>query len=201
MAVTGQQDGDNVDHYEVLRLPSGEEGAALSVKKIKKAYRAQSLLRHPDKRPGDPNTTVDFKSLKSSYEFLLDESLRRQFDARLRGRRKTAARVGNVGPRGARVWCASTPGRRNHHESQQARGCGSRIKVRGRTRDWDRDEVAGESSEFRLQAYPREPDSVSLYTRHAYSWDPWPTHPTHTHTQLGFALTTSRRDTLSTYSH
>jgi DnaJ family protein C protein 17 len=35
----------------VLGLPSGEEGAALSVKQIKKAYRAQSLLRHPDKRP------------------------------------------------------------------------------------------------------------------------------------------------------
>ncbi|KQK23767.1 dnaJ homolog subfamily C member 17 [Brachypodium distachyon] len=96
MAATGQV-GDDVDHYEVLRLPSGEEGAALSVEQIEKAYRTQSRLRHPDKRPDDPNATADFQSLASSYKFLRDESLRRQFDARLRGRREAAARAAATG--------------------------------------------------------------------------------------------------------
>ena len=96
MAAMGQE-GDDVDHYEVLRLPSGEEGAALSVERIDKAYRTQSRLRHPDKRPDDPNATADFQSLTSSYKFLRDESLRRQFDARLHGRRKAAARAAATG--------------------------------------------------------------------------------------------------------
>ncbi|KQK22234.1 hypothetical protein BRADI_1g65977v3 [Brachypodium distachyon] len=87
----------DLDHYEMLRLPSGEEGAALSVEQIEKAYRTQSRLRHPDKRPDDPNATADFQSLASSYKFLLDESLRRQFDARLRGRREAAARAAATG--------------------------------------------------------------------------------------------------------
>ncbi|XBH96402.1 hypothetical protein VPH35_086794 [Triticum aestivum] len=67
MAVMGREGDDDVDHYEVLRLPSGEEGAALSVERIDKAYRTQSRLRHPDKRPDDPNATADFQSLTSSY--------------------------------------------------------------------------------------------------------------------------------------
>nr|BAK04100.1 predicted protein [Hordeum vulgare subsp. vulgare] len=96
MAAMGQE-GDDIDHYEVLRLPSGEEGAALSVEQIEKAYRTQSRLRHPDKRPDDPNATADFQSLASSYKFLRDESLRRQFDARLRGRREAAARAAATG--------------------------------------------------------------------------------------------------------
>lgn len=97
MAATGLDGGDDVDHYEVLCLPSGAEGAALSVEQIEKAYKTQSRLRHPDKRPDDPNATADFQSLASSYKFLRDESLRRQFDARLRGRREAAARAAATG--------------------------------------------------------------------------------------------------------
>ncbi|XP_037424889.1 dnaJ homolog subfamily C member 17-like [Triticum dicoccoides] len=87
----------DVDHYEVLRLPSGEEGEALSVEQIDKAYRAQSRLRHPDKRPDDPAATADFQGLVTSYRLLRDESLRRQFDARLRARRGAAARAAATG--------------------------------------------------------------------------------------------------------
>nr|CAB3505048.1 unnamed protein product [Digitaria exilis] len=76
MAAMGHED-DDVDHYEVLCLPSGEEGAALTVEQIEKAYRTQSRLRHPDKRPDDPNATADFQLLSSSYKLLRDESLRR----------------------------------------------------------------------------------------------------------------------------
>ncbi|KAF8780086.1 hypothetical protein HU200_001743 [Digitaria exilis] len=96
MAAMGHED-DDVDHYEVLCLPSGEEGAALTVEQIEKAYRTQSRLRHPDKRPDDPNATADFQLLSSSYKLLRDESLRRQFDARLRGRREAAARAAAAG--------------------------------------------------------------------------------------------------------
>ncbi|XP_051208483.1 uncharacterized protein [Lolium perenne] len=102
MAATGQ-DGDDVDHYEVLRLPSGAEGAALTVEQIEKAYRTQSRLRHPDKRPDDPNATADFQTLASSYKLLRDEPLRRQFDARLRGRREAAARAAATGVRRRRA--------------------------------------------------------------------------------------------------
>ncbi|XP_040377471.1 pre-mRNA-splicing factor cwf23 [Oryza brachyantha] len=91
------QEEEDVDHYEVLCLPSGEEGAALSLEQIEKAYRTQSRLRHPDKRPDDPNATADFQRLASSYKLLRDESLRRQFDARLRGRREAAARAAASG--------------------------------------------------------------------------------------------------------
>ncbi|GJN09160.1 hypothetical protein PR202_ga27142 [Eleusine coracana subsp. coracana] len=96
MAATGQEE-DDIDHYEVLCLPSGEEGAALTIEQIEKAYRTQSRLRHPDKRPDDPNATADFQSLSNSYKFLRDESLRRQFDARLRARREAAARAAAAG--------------------------------------------------------------------------------------------------------
>ncbi|KAL6907680.1 hypothetical protein ACP4OV_002719 [Aristida adscensionis] len=96
MAAAGQEEED-IDHYEVLCLPSGEEGAALAVEQIEKAYRTQSRLRHPDKRPDDPNATADFQRLSFSYKLLRDESLRRQFDARLRARREAAARAAASG--------------------------------------------------------------------------------------------------------
>ncbi|KAL6660249.1 hypothetical protein ACP70R_002371 [Stipagrostis hirtigluma subsp. patula] len=96
MAAPGQEE-DDIDHYEVLCLPSGEEGAALTIEQIEKAYRTQSRLRHPDKRPDDPNATADFQRLSSSYKLLRDESLRRQFDARLRARREAAARAAAAG--------------------------------------------------------------------------------------------------------
>ncbi|XP_020094934.1 pre-mRNA-splicing factor cwf23-like [Ananas comosus] len=73
-----------VDHYSVLGLPSGEEGAKLTLGEIKKAFRAQSLSRHPDKRPADPAATADFQRLLASYDALRHPSTRRLLDARLR---------------------------------------------------------------------------------------------------------------------
>lgn len=77
---------DFVDHYAVLGLPSDEEGSKLSLKKIEKAFRNQSLLRHPDKRPDDPNATADFQLLTFSFNVLRDEKKRSEFDAKLRAR-------------------------------------------------------------------------------------------------------------------
>ncbi|KAJ3673102.1 hypothetical protein LUZ60_006476 [Juncus effusus] len=81
-----------IDHYLILCLPSGEEGAKLTLDQIEKAYKSQSRLRHPDKRPDDPNATADFQQLRSSYDFLKDEQLRRGLDAKLRARREREVR-------------------------------------------------------------------------------------------------------------
>ncbi|CAK9316011.1 unnamed protein product [Citrullus colocynthis] len=74
----------DVDHYAVLGLPSGEQGAKLTEKEISKAYRAKALELHPDKRPDDPNAHANFQMLKSSYEILKDEKARKLFDDLLR---------------------------------------------------------------------------------------------------------------------
>ncbi|KAJ1693702.1 hypothetical protein LUZ63_010400 [Rhynchospora breviuscula] len=83
---------DEIDHYKVLDLPSGEEGSRLSADQIEKAYKTQSRLRHPDKRPDDPNATADFQLLRASYDVLRDEQSRRAFDATLRARREKEVR-------------------------------------------------------------------------------------------------------------
>lgn len=82
----------DVDHYSVLGLPSGEEGALLSEKEISKAYRAKALELHPDKRPDDPNAHANFQKLKTSYEILKDEKARKLFDDLLRVKREQLLR-------------------------------------------------------------------------------------------------------------
>ncbi|KAH7689988.1 Molecular chaperone (DnaJ superfamily) domain-containing protein [Dioscorea alata] len=79
-----------VDHYLMLCLPSGEKGSKLSLNQIEKAYRKQSLKRHPDKRPNDPDATADFQCLTISYETLRDISSRAIFDSRLHSMREKA---------------------------------------------------------------------------------------------------------------
>ncbi|KAL2537807.1 DNAJ heat shock N-terminal domain-containing protein [Forsythia ovata] len=80
-------DGE-VDHYAVLGLPSGEEGAKLSEKEIKKAYRLKALELHPDKRPDDPNAHDNFQKLTTSYAILNDEKARKLLDDLLRVKRE-----------------------------------------------------------------------------------------------------------------
>ncbi|RWR84510.1 dnaJ subfamily C member 17-like protein [Cinnamomum micranthum f. kanehirae] len=72
-----------IDHYAILGLPSGEEGAKLSKDEIKKAYRAKALISHPDKNPNDPLAHSTFQKLKTSYEILSDATARAAFDALL----------------------------------------------------------------------------------------------------------------------
>ncbi|KAK9129372.1 hypothetical protein Sjap_009859 [Stephania japonica] len=75
-----------VDHYEVLGLPSGEEGTKLSDKEIAKAYRQKALELHPDKRRDDPNADSKFQRLKLSYEILKDDKARQVFNDLIRAR-------------------------------------------------------------------------------------------------------------------
>ncbi|KAK4372350.1 hypothetical protein RND71_007734 [Anisodus tanguticus] len=81
-----------VDHYAVLDLPSGEEGAKLSEKDISKAYKKKALELHPDKRLDDPNAHLNFQKLKTSYEILKNEKARKLFDDLLRVKREKIQR-------------------------------------------------------------------------------------------------------------
>lgn len=82
----------DVDHYLVLGLPSGVEGAKLTEKEISKAYKLKALELHPDKRPDDPNAHANFQKLKSSYEILKDEKARKLFDDLLKIKREKQQR-------------------------------------------------------------------------------------------------------------
>ncbi|KAK1320119.1 Chaperone protein dnaJ 10 [Acorus calamus] len=80
---------EEIDHYVVLGLPSGEEGETLTLEDIKKAYKAKSLLCHPDKRPDDRDAAnAEFLRLRSSFDILCDDQARRAFDALLRVKRE-----------------------------------------------------------------------------------------------------------------
>ncbi|KAE8668983.1 DNAJ heat shock N-terminal domain-containing protein isoform 2 [Hibiscus syriacus] len=81
-----------VDHYSILGLPSGEEGANLTKKEITKAYREKARDLHPDKRKDDPNAHENFIKLKSSYEILVDDKARKLFDDLLRVKREQQRR-------------------------------------------------------------------------------------------------------------
>ncbi|CAI8601760.1 unnamed protein product [Vicia faba] len=81
-----------VDHYTVLGLPSGEEGAILTEKDINKAYKLKALELHPDKRPDDPNAASNFQQLRTSYDILKDEKARKLFDDLLRVKRDNERR-------------------------------------------------------------------------------------------------------------
>ncbi|KAJ0010959.1 hypothetical protein Pint_33547 [Pistacia integerrima] len=83
----------DVDHYKVLGLPSGEEGAKLSEKEISKAYKFKALELHPDKRPDDPDAHANFQKLKSSYEILKDEKARKLYDDLLKIKREKEQRL------------------------------------------------------------------------------------------------------------
>ncbi|KAL8540052.1 hypothetical protein ACS0TY_001590 [Phlomoides rotata] len=83
-----------VDHYDVLGLPSGEEGSRLSEQEINKAYRSKARELHPDKRPDDPNAHANFLKLQTSYSVLKDEKARKLFDDLLRVKREKIHRQG-----------------------------------------------------------------------------------------------------------
>lgn len=70
----------DVDHYSILGLPTGEDGAKLTEKEISKAYKVKALELHPDKNRDDPKAHDKFQRLKSSYEILKDEKARKLFD-------------------------------------------------------------------------------------------------------------------------
>ncbi|GER35905.1 DNAJ heat shock N-terminal domain-containing protein, partial [Striga asiatica] len=85
---------DEVNHYTVLGLPSGEESAGLTDQEINKAYRSKARELHPNKRPNDPNAHANFLKLQTSYEVLKDEKARKLFDELLRVKKEKLNRKG-----------------------------------------------------------------------------------------------------------
>ncbi|XAR59859.1 hypothetical protein NMG60_11015848 [Bertholletia excelsa] len=84
---------DELDHYVILGLPSGEEGAKLTEKDITKAYRKKALELHPDKRRDDRNAHADIQQLNASYAILKDEKARKLFDDLLRAKLEKVRRL------------------------------------------------------------------------------------------------------------
>lgn len=80
--ILGEMD-DEVDHYAVLGLPSGEEGAALSLQEINEAYRSKARALHLDQSHDDPNAHAAFVKLQTSYEVLKDKKELMLFHERL----------------------------------------------------------------------------------------------------------------------
>ena len=51
-----------------------------STSEIRKAYRKQALLNHPDKKPGDQEAAQQFLQVAEAYAILSDEKKRAQYD-------------------------------------------------------------------------------------------------------------------------
>lgn len=79
---------EELDHYSILGLPAGEEGAKVSDTEIKKAYKKKALELHPDKRHADKQAHADIQQLYASYAILKDEKARKLFDDLLRVKKK-----------------------------------------------------------------------------------------------------------------
>jgi DnaJ-class molecular chaperone len=64
------------DPYTVLGVPK-----SASEEDVKKAFRRQAKLLHPDRNASDPKAKDKFAELNSAYEILGDTKKRKQFDA------------------------------------------------------------------------------------------------------------------------
>lgn len=63
------------DYYEVLGVPRGASEAD-----IKKAFRTQARLLHPDTNKDDPNAAEKFKEANEAYQVLTDADRRAKYD-------------------------------------------------------------------------------------------------------------------------
>ncbi|WVR06070.1 hypothetical protein IAU60_003098 [Kwoniella sp. DSM 27419] len=68
---------NNTEYYRVLGIDKNASEAD-----IKKAYRKQSLLNHPDKNPGDKRAAAEekFKKIGEAYEVLSDPNKKEVYD-------------------------------------------------------------------------------------------------------------------------
>lgn len=62
------------DHYAALGLSS-----AASLTDIKKAFRQQASLFHPDRNP-DPQAPARFRAVQEAYDVLSDDTKRQAYD-------------------------------------------------------------------------------------------------------------------------
>ena len=93
-----EYDWQRLDYYSILDLPQPKEKASrkarrklrdkIDTKQIKKSYRTQAQIYHPDKAASGRNSTLTvaestkrFSRIAEAYEVLNDESKRREYDA------------------------------------------------------------------------------------------------------------------------
>jgi len=62
------------DHYAALGLSS-----AASLADVKKAFRQQASLFHPDRNP-DPQAPARFRAVQEAYDVLSDDTKRQAYD-------------------------------------------------------------------------------------------------------------------------
>ncbi|XP_077246723.1 PKS-NRPS hybrid synthetase cheA-like isoform X2 [Tasmannia lanceolata] len=76
------------DHYTILGLPSGDEGANLGIKEIEKAYKFKLRTFHLENNPNpnDPLTKSTLQKLQSAYNILKNISSRKAFDDLIRAK-------------------------------------------------------------------------------------------------------------------
>jgi curved DNA-binding protein CbpA len=62
------------DHYAALGV-----GPGATLTEVKKAYRQQAALLHPDRNPA-PNAAARFQSVQAAYDVLSDDAKRDVYD-------------------------------------------------------------------------------------------------------------------------
>ncbi len=62
------------DHYAALGV-----GPGATLTEVKKAYRQQAALLHPDRNPA-PNAAARFQSVQAAYDVLSDDAKRDAYD-------------------------------------------------------------------------------------------------------------------------
>jgi hypothetical protein len=82
-------------HYDNLRIT---HDAPIEV--IRAAYRALSLLYHPDRNPGDPQAERDMAAVNAAYAVLSDPEKKREYDEQIRSA-EAAFYTQSSGERGA----------------------------------------------------------------------------------------------------
>ncbi|KAL5580130.1 hypothetical protein UlMin_012572 [Ulmus minor] len=72
---------DSNDHYEALGFP---RHIKIEVVTLKKEYRKEAMLVHPDRNMGSPLASESFKKIQCAYEVLSDFTKKRDYDEHLR---------------------------------------------------------------------------------------------------------------------
>ena len=72
------------DIYAILAIQDGENA---TIDMLKKAYRVQAVVTHPDKNPDDPDAAEKFDRLTRAYAYILVPENKQNYDTTLKAQR------------------------------------------------------------------------------------------------------------------